>query len=105
MMKSCLLDVNKSITSIKSFYKYYRECWKKENKMTGFEIQDNRLGGLISRLEYIKELLEKYISGECRYIEELEIKRKDYPNGYRTKNNGAVITNYACIVSTNRLSW
>lgn len=105
MMKSCLLDANKSLTSIKSFYKYYRECWKKENKMTGFEIQDNRLGGLISRLEYIKELLEKYISGECRYIEELEIKRKDYPNGYRTKNNGAVITNYACIVSTNRLSW
>ena len=29
----------------------------------------------------------------------------NYPNGYRTKNNGAVITNYACIVSTNRLSW
>lgn len=104
-MEACLWIVNKTIVSLKDFYNYYRLAWSKENKMIGFEIQDVRLGGCISRLEYIKLLLKKYISGENRYIEELEIERKEFICGYKTKNNETLIANYAAMVSTNRLSW
>lgn len=104
-MKECLWCVKKAIVSIKDFYNYYRLCWSKENTMIGFEIQDIRYGGCISRLEYIKSVVEKFISGECVYIEELEIERKEYVSGYMTNNNETLIVNYADIVSTNRLTW
>ena len=104
-MKNCLENVKKAISSINDFYDYYRMCWKKENKMIGFEVQDVRLGGCVARLHYIKNLLEEYIQNGGTYIEELEIERKDFVTGYKTKNNETLITNYANIVSTNKLSW
>ena len=104
-MKECLSRVVKAIASIKDFYSYYRLCWGKENKMTGFEIQDVRLGGCIGRLQYIKHLLEEYVSKGGTYIEELEIERKDFITDYKTKNNEILIVNYANMISTNKLSW
>ena len=104
-MKECLKEVELSIESVKEFHNYYRMCWKKENKSTGFEIQDVRLGGLVARLNYIKELIEEYVSKKGIVIEELEIERKEFVCGYKTKNGETLITNYQTIVSTNRLSW
>ena len=104
-MKKCLTNVCNSIKYVKEFHDYYRACWKKENKVTGFEIQDVRLGGLLSRLNYIKDLLEEYVLKNGIVIEELEIERKEFISGYKTKNGETLITNYASIVSTNRLSW
>ena len=104
-MKKCLYNVQKSIEYVKAFYEYYRLCWKKENKMVGFEVQDVRLGGCISRLKYIKDLLEEYIHKGGIIIEELEIERKEFVTSYLTKNNETLIVGYANMVSTNRLSW
>ena len=104
-IKDCLSEVKLSIEAITEFHNYYRICWKKENKATGFEIQDIRLGGLVARLSYIKDLLEEYICKNGIVIEELELERKEFVCGYKTKNGETLITNYQIIVSTNRLSW
>ena len=104
-MKKCLSDVEKAILATKDLHNYYRMCWNKENKMTGFEVQDVRLGGLVARLQYVKQLLEEYISKGGICIEELEIERKDFVSNKMTKNNETLVVAYGTIVSTNRLSW
>ena len=104
-MKKCLHDVKKAIIAVKDLHSYYRMCWNKENKMTGFEVQDIRLGGLVARLQYIEQLLEDYVLKGGIRIEELEIERKDFISNKMTKNNETLVVAYGTIVSTNRLSW
>lgn len=104
-MKVCLDNVNKAIICLNDLHNFYRLCWNKENKMTGFEVQDIRLGGLSARLKYIKGLLEEYIHKGGIYIEELEIERKEFISNKMTKNNESLVVAYGSIVTTNRLSW
>lgn len=104
-IKQCLVDVEKSIILTIDLHNYYRTCWNRENKMTGFEVQDVRLGGLVARLQYVKHLLEEYISTGGIRIEELEIERKDFVSNKMTKNNETLVVAYGSIVSTNRLTW
>lgn len=66
------------ISRLKSFYKAFNLQWHKENKSFGFEVQCIRLGGLTTRLEYVKERLDLYLSKEIQVIEELEEERKPF---------------------------
>ena len=102
-MSLCLKDVVNAIKAIKVFHDYYRSCWKKENKMMGFEVIDVRLGGVVSRLTYVKELLEEFIKNPSLVIEELEVERKNYKSTYLTKNNETLLNDYRTIVSTSNL--
>ena len=53
------------ISDLKMLHKDFRTQWLSENKMEGLEIEAIRTGGLITRLEDVKELIDKYIkSGE-----------------------------------------
>ena len=52
----------------------------KENKPFGFEVQNIRLGGLRSRLEYAARTLCRYLGGELDTIAELD--EKQQPFGY-----------------------
>ena len=54
------------------FYKKFRTLWYKENKPTGFDVQDLRLGGLKQRLRSCRERLEEYLQGKIDNIPELE---------------------------------
>lgn len=56
------------------FYKAFRSFWFQENKAFGWEIQDVRLGGLITRVRCCKERLQAYLHGKIEKIEELEEK-------------------------------
>lgn len=70
-----------TVESIRQFYAAFDFQWHKENKAFGFEIQDQRIGGLIFRLESSAKRIEKYISGEIDRIEELEeIRLQYFPN-------------------------
>ena len=55
----------------------------RENKSYGFEIQDIRLGGLMTRITHCKEVILDYISGRISKIEELECEPLN-PHGTRT---------------------
>jgi len=57
---------------IDGFYRAYRRQWMKENKAYGFEVQDVRLGGLMTRVIHCADRLEEYARGESQRIEELE---------------------------------
>ena len=80
---------------VNAFHRAFEECWFKEKKPHGFDIQDARLGGVIKRLESCRERLEAYLKGEIDRIEELEEELLEYPTKeYR-------INNYAKLISAN----
>lgn len=43
-----------------------------DNKPHGFDVQDQRLGGLIKRVKHQKDILNRYISDKFASIPELE---------------------------------
>ena len=70
-LAAILPDYDKAIEKIDVFYNKFRRQWYKENKFTGFEVQDIRLGGLKQRLSDCKFIIEGYLSGEIDEIPEL----------------------------------
>ena len=71
-LKTLTDEINGLVDLIKEFHSAFRYQWHKENKPQGFEVQDNRLGGLIMRLNTCKLRLESYLQGEVNMLEELE---------------------------------
>ena len=69
------------ISALKEFRYYLRKRWLADNKAFGFEVQDQRLGGLIGRLEDASLYINEYLSGELEHIEELECDRLAYLKG------------------------
>ena len=65
-------DYTAVIKLLPIFYDAFRHQWELENKRWGFEVQDLRLGGLITRMENQKRILEDYLDGKLDSIEELE---------------------------------
>ena len=57
---------------IREFHKAFSKQWYIDNKPSGFEIQDGRLGALIMRIESCKERLLGYANGKIDKLEELE---------------------------------
>ncbi|MEF9958704.1 MAG: beta-N-acetylhexosaminidase [Niameybacter sp.] len=68
-------DMETLIQDLRTYHQAIRKQWKMENKMSGLEIQDQRMGGLLTRMEVARETLESYIKGEIDTIEELEYER------------------------------
>ena len=61
-----------------AYQKAIRYQWYRENKPFGFEVQDNRIGGLIARARDAKITLEEYLDGTLESIEQLEEARLYY---------------------------
>ena len=73
------------IDAVKEFRYYLRKRWYVDNKPFGFEVQDQRLGGLVGRLEDASLCINEYLSGELDCIDELECERLPYIKD--TENN------------------
>lgn len=69
------------IKRLKKFYRFYEKRWTIENKTTGFDVQDIRLGGLIQRVEHCRNLLQQYLAGKIEKIDDLELEVLDFKNG------------------------
>ena len=82
---------------VNAFHRAHEECWLKEKKPHGFDVQDARLGGVIKRLESCRERLEAYINGDIDRIEELEEELLKYPTDQFRLHN------YANCMSVNAL--
>lgn len=67
-----ILDYKKLIKNTEAFYLAFRNQWYAENKPHGFDVQDIRLGGLITRLKSCRDRLTDYRSGKIDSIPELE---------------------------------
>lgn len=63
---------DETVDAVREFYDAYEKLWMWENKPHGFDVQDVRLGGLITRIIHCRKRLKQYLDGEIDKIEELE---------------------------------
>ena len=87
------------ICRVQNFKKLFKAQWFKDNKRGGFEIQDIRLGGLVSRLDTVREILNDYLGGRLEKIEELE--RPMLPFNIRQAGNTSHQNDWAGSASAN----
>ena len=78
-------DIPALLQKLDVYYAAYERQWMKENKPFGFEVQNIRLGGLKSRIEYAGRTIERYLSGTLKVIGELE--EPQQPFGYSPSQN------------------
>ena len=57
---------------LKQFSINYRNAWMTERKPFGYEVLDNRFGGMIARVNTLKDCIENYLNGSLAEISELE---------------------------------
>lgn len=66
-------DLPTLLLYVDDFYHAFEQQWHLENKSFGFEVQCARIGGLKQRINYVKDILERYLANEVTQIDELEI--------------------------------
>ena len=64
---------------IRAFHAAFEKQWFADNKPTGFDVQDIRIGGLIQRTESCRRRLMDYAAGKLERIPELEEKVLPFP--------------------------
>ena len=79
---------------IEEFHSAYADYWKTFNKSFGWEVFDNRLGGIVMRVKTVKKLLEEYADGKIDFIEELECERLPVRKGNEGKTVATGSWNY-----------
>ena len=91
-------DYVKAYKAIEKFALAFEKQWNIENKPTGFDVQDIRLGGLLRRTDSCRRRLLDYTSGKIDEIPELafELLEGTVPSG---SNNC-----YGLMATPNRLS-
>ena len=77
-LKLLIADYKRTEIELKRFIKLFRELWFRENKPHGFEVQEQRLGGLLLRMASCRIRLEDYLEGRIENIPELEEKLLDF---------------------------
>ncbi len=75
-------------TDLDAFLRAFRKQWYRENKTFGFITQEIRIGGLMARLDSVRERLQAYVSGETEAIEELAAE----PLPVKPEQNGQYIS-------------
>jgi hypothetical protein len=105
-MKLVIDDCRKLKRLMKKFYDAFRIQWFKENKGHGFDVQNIRIGGMISRVEHCIMRLEDYIDGRISHIEEIDTPVLDYyGKGTDYEEGKHYINSFKMNYTANRLSW
>ena len=86
---------------IPQFIRAFERQWLAENKHSGFEVQEIRLGGLRCRTESCRKRLLDYVSGKLDSIPELEC--QILPLKGRKPGVGGYINRYETIATSNIL--
>lgn len=71
-LKQLIKDYKSLIVKIEAFYKAFKTQWLIENISIGFEVCDQRFGGLIKRVTACKDTLIDYVKGKIDVILDLE---------------------------------
>ncbi|MBQ2986763.1 MAG: beta-N-acetylhexosaminidase [Tyzzerella sp.] len=87
---------------MKRFFEAFRVLWMHENKPFGLEVQEQRFGGLLYRMEACEARLKSYLMGEQNVIEELEeiclVKYEGYEGEAVAQNNWSAIVTTSVMV-------
>lgn len=83
---------------LKIFAESFRRMWLTENKPFGLEVQEQRFGGLLYRMETCENRLLAYLEGETPKIEELEETSLEKYKGFA--GEGIVFNNWKATVTT-----
>lgn len=76
------------IGDYREWMEMFRRQWMGTYKHNGFEVLNNRYGGIIARLEYAQTILLAYVNGDQDQIEELEEERiAFFSHGMPYRNN------------------
>ena len=86
VLKTLVDEYGALLNKLDVFYEKFSTLWYKENKPQGFEIQDQRFGGLMLRVKACKNRLTAYVNGELDAIPELQEKLLDFLGGGETFN-------------------
>ena len=70
--------IPETVSWLEEFFKAFERQWHKENSSIGFEIHCARIGTVKFRLEYVQKVLERYLCGETKKIDELEEETLDF---------------------------
>ncbi len=65
-------DYPELMRRVDAFGKSLEKQWMTENKPSGFDVQDMRIGALLRRLDYCRRTLNAYLDYKIEKIEELE---------------------------------
>jgi hypothetical protein len=85
------VDLPTLISKVRIFGESFCEMWLRENKAFGLEVHEQRIGGLIYRMEGCMKRLHSYLSGDVEKIDELEENTQTFLN----KENGqAILANH-----------
>ena len=98
-------QISKIIKRVTIFKDLQETAWLKENKPFGIEVQTIRLGGLKSRLEYVKRSLDKFIDREISVIPELEQDDQSQPLTVDEYNGASIFSSYEMNVTYCGLSY
>lgn len=77
-LQALVAEYRKVLKKLEIFYRAYQKQWFAENKPHGFDVQDVRLGGLMTRIRSCMERLQAYCDGKLARIEELEEVQLDF---------------------------
>ncbi len=73
MLKMLADDIfPKAQESMQEFFRTFSKMWHKENKGFGLEVQEQRFGGLLYRMQSCREQVYQYLNGDISRIDELE---------------------------------
>ena len=85
------------------FFDAFRKVWLIENKPFGLEVQEQRFGGLLYRMDMCATRLQDYLNGETDRIEELEENSLTKYKGF--EEEAVVHNNWKDYVSTSVVTW
>lgn len=97
-------DYSEAQRRVKLFHRSLKNQWMKDNKPSGFEVQDARLGGLVMRLETCKSRLSDFVAGRIDKIEELEGEILPLPFSKKPQGEPIDYCAYGRIVTANVLT-
>ena len=103
-LSKAVSDIGTVIAGTEKLYKALRSQWFRENKPQGFDVQDQRFGGLLLRLKSCQERLTEYLEGRAESIPELEEKLLDfYGNGEDFEKKLPLLNNWKENVTVNNI--
>ena len=73
-------EIPGAVASLRELLRAHRRQWYRDNKVSGFEVIELKMGGVIERMESVRLRIEGYLAGEVDSIEELEVELLPYGN-------------------------
>ncbi len=89
---------------LKDFAAAFSILWETENKTSGAEVEDLRIGGLIQRSEHCKRLLLQYVENGSEIAELEDTLLEFYGDGEKLRQQPIVCNQYHLCATVNTLS-